>query len=286
MLLADKLEKVEITRPRRHSSSSSPRRAGSATPPAQAVRGLGVGAARRARPRAPSASSRRPPLARRPSSTDAAALTGCSRTSDADEPARDAASSTTTPTRLRRQGRRDARLASRTTHRLRAGAVRRPTSTASCVSVHAQLGRARRHAAVLGHAAASDAGEALLVRGAARRGPRPSRGKGVKLPALQGPRRDEPRAAPRDDDGPRRPARCAQVTMEDAAAADRHLHDADGRQGRAPPRVHRGQRPRRRQPGRLAIGRRATHRSGAASIEPRAARGRDARRLHRLRDVA
>ena len=37
----------------------------------------------------------------------------------------------------------------------------------------------------------------------------------------------------------------AQVTMDDAAAADRAVHDADGRQGRAAPRVHRGERPRR-----------------------------------------
>ena len=42
----------------------------------------------------------------------------------------------------------------------------------------------------------------------------------------------------------------AQVTMDDAAAADRAVLDADGRQGRAAPRVHRGERP-RRDPGRL-----------------------------------
>ena len=37
----------------------------------------------------------------------------------------------------------------------------------------------------------------------------------------------------------------AQVTMDDAAAADRAVHHADGRQGRASARVHRGERPRR-----------------------------------------
>ena len=41
-----------------------------------------------------------------------------------------------------------------------------------------------------------------------------------------------------------------QVTMEDAASADLRVLDADGRPGRAAPRVHRGERPPRDQPGR------------------------------------
>ena len=44
--------------------------------------------------------------------------------------------------------------------------------------------------------------------------------KGVKLPALQGPRRDERRSARGHDDGPG-VAHARQVTVEDAAAADR-----------------------------------------------------------------
>ena len=43
---------------------------------------------------------------------------------------------------------------------------------------------------------------------------------GVTAAALQGPGRDERRAAPRDDDGPGDAARSQQVTIEDATAAD------------------------------------------------------------------
>ena len=38
------------------------------------------------------------------------------------------------------------------------------------------------------------------------------------------------------------------VSVDDAAAADADVHDADGRPGRAAPRVHRAQRPRREVP--------------------------------------
>ncbi len=71
-------------------------------------------------------------------------------------------------------------------------------------------------------------------------------------PALQGARRDEPRAAVGDDDGPRR--------APHAAGADRgrdrrrpDLHDADGRRGRAAAPVHRDQRAVRGEHRRLSL---------------------------------
>ena len=45
------------------------------------------------------------------------------------------------------------------------------------------------------------------------------------------------------------------VEVEDAAAADRDLLDADGRSGGAAPRVHRAERPRGEVPGCLSRGR-------------------------------
>ena len=79
-----------------------------------------------------------------------------------------------------------------------------------------------------------------VVRGAAPRGDGRRR-EGHQAPALQGPRRDERGPAPRDDHGPR-------VAHAHAGHDGRRrrgrppLHDADGRQGRAAPRVHRGER--------------------------------------------
>ncbi len=73
------------------------------------------------------------------------------------------------------------------------------------------------------------------------------RAEGHQTPALQGTRRDERRAARRNDDG----ARDAHARAGHARGRLRrrpHLLDADGRPGRAAPRVHRGQRPRRGQP--------------------------------------
>ena len=73
--------------------------------------------------------------------------------------------------------------------------------------------------------------------------------KGVAAAALQGPGRDERRPAARDHDGPR----VAHAGAGDDGRRRRRrppVHDADGRQGRAAPRVHRGQRA-RRQPRRL-----------------------------------
>ena len=86
-------------------------------------------------------------------------------------------------------------------------------------------------------------GDALAVRAGAQ---------GPVDPALQGPGRDEPRAALGHDHQPR-------VTATDAGAhrrrgrRGRDLHHADGRSGRAAPRVHREERALGRQPRHLTV---------------------------------
>ena len=88
------------------------------------------------------------------------------------------------------------------------------------------------------------------VRGAAPRGARRRR-QGRQAAALQGPGRDERRPAPRDDDGPDHAH--ARAGHDGRRGGGRPaVHDADGRQGRAPARVHRGERPRRDQPRHLS----------------------------------
>jgi len=82
----------------------------------------------------------------------------------------------------------------------------------------------------------------------ARSGPR-----GDPAPAVQGPRRDEPRAAPRDDDGSRQPD--ASAGRDRRRRGPEHRADllgSDGGQGRASQGLHRATRPRREVPRCLA----------------------------------
>ena len=81
----------------------------------------------------------------------------------------------------------------------------RRTSTASSSRVHARARQDGRHAAVQ-RAARRRVRRGAVVRGPAAQG-HGGRGQGRQAPALQGPRRDERRAAARDDDGSRRHAR-------------------------------------------------------------------------------
>ena len=83
-----------------------------------------------------------------------------------------------------------------------------------------------------------------------RLAPRPG-AQGPVDPALQGPRRDEPGAALGDDDQSRS-APAAAGAHRGRGRRGRHLHDADGRRGRAAARVHREERAVRLQPRRLA----------------------------------
>ena len=95
--------------------------------------------------------------------------------------------------------------------------------------VHGELREDGRHAAVRRQARRRGRPGAL-VRGSAAQGAG-GRRQGHQAPALQGPRRDERRAAARDDDGP-------DNAHTDAGHDGRRrgrrsaLHDADGRQGR------------------------------------------------------
>ncbi len=79
-----------------------------------------------------------------------------------------------------------------------------------------------------------------VLRGAAQGGAR-ARPPGSDDAALQGPRRDERRAAPRDDDGSRL-AHAAARDNRRRHARGSHLHRAHGRQGRTPQGVHRAAR--------------------------------------------
>ena len=82
-----------------------------------------------------------------------------------------------------------------------------------------------------------------VLRGAALRG-HGRRRQGREAAALQGSRRDERRAARRHHDEPDLPNAGAGHDGRRRGCRP-PLHDADGRQGRAAPRVHRGKRPRR-----------------------------------------
>ena len=93
--------------------------------------------------------------------------------------------------------------------------------------------------------------DAVVVRGAARGGA-DGRAEGHHAAALQGPRRDERRAAARHDDGSRDAHARAGVDRGRRPGRP-HLLDAHGRHGRAAPPVHRGQRPSRRQPRRMRL---------------------------------
>ena len=126
------------------------------------------------------------------------------------------------------------------THRLPARAVRAPRLP--------QVRRGPRGAAETGRPAAvrgqprRATQRRALLRGAARRGAG-ARPPGRPADPLQGTRRDERQTAARDDDGPG----LAHAGPGDARRRDRRRHDlldADGRPGRAAPRVHRDPRQR------------------------------------------
>ena len=199
-------------------------------------------AARRVRPRRRARSSRSPQILdeRR---HDAEALVELLA-------AKDAATASRYDDRAGARGRRRGRRAGRRAQdRLGAHAPAAPRACstthrvpAASSRVHARAERAGRHAAV--HVAlGKKRGRGAVVRGPApRRAGRRQRGR--RAAALQGPRRDERRPALRDHDGP--------GDAHARAGHDRRrrrgrpaLLDADGRQGRAAPRVHRGATPAR-----------------------------------------
>ena len=104
--------------------------------------------------------------------------------------------------------------------------------------------RARRHPRLRGAPRRRPRDRALLRGAAPRRDDR--RAEGHQTAALQGARRDERRAARRNHDGP--PDAHARAGHARGRRRRRpHLLDADGRPGRAAPRLHRGQRPRSRE---------------------------------------
>ena len=181
----------------------------------------------------------------------------------------------------------------RAQHRARADApprrrpVRAAPSTAASCKVHKRARRARRHAAVHGRARRphrqAPSFEALRTAVLERRA------EGRRAQALQGPGRDERRAAARDDDGPR-DAHAAAGDDRGRGRRRPDLLDADGRPGRAAPRLHRGQRARRRQPRRLIAEEQGRRGWPSADVRQRPlraarARGRDEDGVPRLRHV-
>ncbi len=98
--------------------------------------------------------------------------------------------------------------------------------------------------------------------------------KGLTDPALQGPRRDEPGAALGDHDGSGA-AHAAPGPRRGRLRGRRPVLDADGRSGRAAPRLHREQRAQRPQPRRLR--RRRASSGPAARVDAAALRGRQTR---------
>ena len=221
--------------------SSSPRRAGSVPQAAQAATRAGDRAARRVRPRR-RALPRGVDAARRAASRrveDAIELLG-----SADHERRaphDRAASTQDDETDRDHGDRARAPGSRTTHRIAARPVRRagvpqlrqgPPATSSKLAGTPPF--TGRRSATARDTAPSFEELRTAVLGVAQQG--------VDAQPLQGPRRDERRAAARDHDGPRD----AHAAAGDDRGRDRRrpdLLDADGRRGRAAPRVHRGRTP-------------------------------------------
>ena len=250
ILLGDKLERFEVADRAGTRSSSSPRRAGSATRRLlKQYEGWASRAARRVRPR-----RRRLPRGvadpRRARSTDEDALI------DAAASARTAEGEPYT-TELRRPRTRSS-CGSSAVERKTGPRAHAPRCAARCsqsneyrqlVRVHARARADGRHAAVHRRARRRHATRRCRSRSCAATVLEVA-GKGVELQRFKGlgeMNAEQLRETTMD------PATrtLAQVTMEDAAAADRALLDADGRQGRAAARVHRGERPPRRQPRRL-----------------------------------
>ena len=125
---------------------------------------------------------------------------------------------------------------------VRVAGLRRPAQGAPAAA------RARRPSALHRHAGQEGA-RVAHVRGAAQCDPRRRQG-GPRAAALQGPRRDERRPAPRDHHGSR-DAHAASRHDRGRAGRRRPVRAAHGRRRRAPPRFHSAARPRRQVPRRL-----------------------------------
>ena len=207
LLLRDKLEQIRRSRRRRQAAQADHGALAAVQPPLQGVRGLGGLAAGRVRPRRRSASS----PSRRSSTRGAATLAGVREAARRPDPEGEPFD-TEILVRVRRRARgsrRPSRDGLARTYKLSA-ALFASSDYRHLVEVHEdllkQVGRppftvaARRQGARGG-----------VVRRAAPRGAR-ARPPGSHDAALQGPRRDERRAAARDDDGSR---------LADAAAGDR-----------------------------------------------------------------
>ena len=258
-------------RPRRQRVQAHPRALAEVRPAAQAVRGLGVRAARRVRPRHDHlprgvADPRRGRHRRR--GRDRAAR---------QEGARGRALRDRAALRGRRRssssGWSSARPGSAATYTLRREHVRRARSTRSFVRVHKeleQLAGTPPFEVKLGkkeETALSFEDLRKKVLDVAR--------EGVPLQRFKGLGEMNPdQLFDTTMDAERRTLQ--QVTIDDAVGRRPDVLDADGRQGRAPPRVHRGQRPRRDQPGRLD-GRACEIDSQAATSSPAGSRRRCAR---------
>ena len=243
VLLRDKLEKMEVTRPRRVRSSSSPTRAGRST--AACSSSTRAGPPRcgpsTATTRSPSSRSRRSST---PALTDAEAVVKLIGQEGARGRAlRDRAALRGPDGAGRARGRAQDRLRRRRTC---CGARCSParSTPASCASTRSSSSSPARRRSTSGSARRRR--RRSPSRTCARRcwtSPR----EGVPLAALQGPGRDEPRPALRHHDG-RRAAHAAAGHDRRRVGRRPDLLDADGRQGGAPRRVHRGQRARRDQP--------------------------------------
>ena len=254
------------------------------TPAAQAVRGLGQLAARRARPRGGPLPRGGRLLDEQSPTADAAVDVAGDATRR--ERTRPHIVETTDEVLVVKAVERKSGLAQ--THRLRR-ALFDSNDYRQFVKVTRAARRAGRHAAVQRRARRARRRGAARSRRCAPRCSR-SRGSGVNVSALQGPGRDERRPAARDHDGPDDPD-AAQVTIDDAAEADRLFSMLMGDAGRAAARVHRAERPRGREPRRLMRRSSMIADEQATDVierrQHRAARARrrDAHRVPRLRDV-
>ena len=240
ILLSDKWEKLDVARPRRRAVQAHRGALAEARAAAQAVRGLGVGAARRATGTTSSTFLEESALLDERVET----RRGSDRAHRARARARATRtrrrSSTTTTSTIARRARSRRAPASRGRTASRARCSTSPEYRA-LVKVHHQLVELRRPRRRSRSRSATSSRRRSRSRRCATRSST-SRSKGVTLSALQGPRRDERRPAARHDDEP---------GDAHARAGDRRgrrggrpdLLDAHGRPGRAAPRVHRGATP-------------------------------------------